>query len=275
MKHFIIACDVGNSRVKYGLFCRDDSNVKPGDSLPHCLLDQVVPRGFDVDWEPFRKRCAEESSSAAVMGIIAGTDRDGVAIARDDWPREWANDPLIIDRPDSLPVDVRLPEPSKVGIDRLLNAIAANVLRRQGVPSIIVDSGTATTVDVVDANGAFCGGVILPGFELCARALHRYTALLPLIEIDEIDPAGPEPLGRETRAAMQSGLYWGQLGAVRELIARLSADDAIAGGAPPEVYLTGGGAGLLSAHLPDAEWQPFLSLQGLTCAFAWHNETQT
>lgn len=268
LNQLIIACDVGNSRVKYGLFRQRDLPVEQGDPLPSCVATQVVPRGDSVDWAEFRAQVDVDSSTAKFVGIIAGTDRKGVAAAQDDWPRDWASEPTVVERPDSLPVDVRLPEPSKVGIDRLLNAIAANVLRSRHAPAIVVDSGTATTVDAVDAEGAFRGGVILPGFELSARALHRYTALLPLIEIEEIAPDGPPPLGRETRSALHSGLYWGQLGAVRELITRLSADESIAGGAPPAVYLTGGGATLLKAHLPNAEWKPYLSLQGLACAFA-------
>lgn len=263
----IIACDVGNSRVKYGLFRRGDIPVEQGSSLPPCLAEQVVPRGHDVDWEQFRKRCSELDSSASVVGIIAGTDSDGVAVARDDWPRDWANEPLIIEGPETLPIEIRLPEPSKVGIDRLLNAVAANVLRPENVPSIIVDSGTATTVDAIDAAGAFRGGVILPGFEMSARALHRYTARLPLVEIDEIDTDGPVPLGGDTRSALHSGLYWGQFGAVRELVARISNDESIAGDSQPAVYLTGGGASLLAPNLPNARWEPRLSLQGLACVY--------
>jgi type III pantothenate kinase len=147
----------------------------------------------------------------------------------------------------------------KVGIDRLLNAVAANILRPEGRPAILVDTGTATTVDYITAQGAFAGGAILPGFELSARALHDYTALLPLVSIDELATGLHEPVGTNTRQALRSGLFWGQLGAVRELIGRLHDRSA----APPFLLLTGGGASLLAAHLPEARLEPHLALQGL------------
>ena len=87
-----------------------------------------------------------------------------------------------------------------------------------GRPAIIVDSGTATTVDAVDADGVFLGGAILPGFGLLARSLQRYTALLPLITLEELGTGPPPAVGRDTTAAIKSGLFFGQLGAVRELV---------------------------------------------------------
>ncbi|MCA9071622.1 MAG: type III pantothenate kinase, partial [Planctomycetaceae bacterium] len=147
------------------------------------------------------------------------------------------------------------------GIDRLLNAVAANCVRSKNQPALIVDSGTATTVDTVDQTGAFMGGSILPGFELSARALHHYTALLPLIPLDELNgPKKPIPVGTNTRAAMQSGLYWGQVGAVRELLARSCRSFGFEN---PLTLLTGGGGALLAAEFPEAQWFPHLSLQGL------------
>jgi type III pantothenate kinase len=148
-------------------------------------------------------------------------------------------------------------------MDRLLNAVAANVLRKRHQPALIVDSGTATTVDAVNSAGAFLGGAILPGFDLCARALHHYTALLPLIPLEELSESVPTSLGKNTRAAMQSGLFWGQVGAVKELLLQasrtLACDD-------PLILVTGGGGALLMQELPNAHWLPHLSLQGLALA---------
>jgi type III pantothenate kinase len=99
-----------------------------------------------------------------------------------------------------------------------------------------------------------------PGFDLCARALHHYTALLPLIPLEELGEAVPEAIGENTRAAMRSGLFWGQVGAVKELLAQqsrsLESED-------PLVLVTGGGGALLMRELPSARWLPHLSLQGL------------
>ena len=146
-----------------------------------------------------------------------------------------------------------------MGIDRLLNAVAANHIRPDKTPAVIIDCGTATTVDYISAAGAFAGGAILPGFELSARALHQYTARLPLIDVATLGHSPPNPLGHNTAAAIQSGLFWGQLGAVRELITRLS-DDTVS----PLILLTGGGGSLLQPYISEAIYEPHLSLQGLS-----------
>jgi type III pantothenate kinase len=128
----------------------------------------------------------------------------------------------------------------------------------------VISSGTATTVDYVSAAGHFCGGAILPGFDLCAKALHEYTELLPLIRMDSVldSEMSPAELGRNTQAAITSGLYWGHVGAVKELMRRL-----MLGGDPhiePLILLTGGAAPLLYPHLPTiVRHEPHLSLQGL------------
>ena len=82
-----------------------------------------------------------------------------------------------------LPLRVELEKPDHVGIDRLLDAVAVNSRRAPGVPAVIIDAGSAVTVDLVDGAGAFRGGAILPGLRLMAKSLHDYTALLPLIEL--------------------------------------------------------------------------------------------
>ena len=104
------------------------------------------------------------------------------------------------------------------------------------------------------------GGRFLPGFELAARSLHEYTALLPLVLIEDLTGESRDPVGDDTIGAIRSGLFWGHVGAVRELLARFETTFAPA---TPLVLLTGGGAKLLAAEFPGALWEPHLSLQGL------------
>jgi type III pantothenate kinase len=152
-------------------------------------------------------------------------------------------------------------------MDRILKAVACNVIRPPDQPALVIDTGTATCVDAISTDGAFEGGAILPGFELCARALHQYTALLPYISVDELVEESHEPLGHGTREALRSGLVWGQVGAIKELVQRLSQRWET----DPLLLLTGGGAPLLTAHLAGALWQPQLSLQGLAVVAARQN----
>lgn len=172
------------------------------------------------------------------------------------WPDSLGPTPRIVSNTRDFPLSIRVEEPRRVGIDRLLNAVSVNELRSVNRPAVVVDSGTATTVDVVSASGVFEGGAILPGLALSAKALHEYTALLPLVSVAELGMKTPEPLGRNTRAAIRSGLFWGQLGAVKELIDRQAGADA-------EIFVTGGGGALLAQHLPRARFEPHLPLQGL------------
>jgi type III pantothenate kinase len=158
-----------------------------------------------------------------------------------------------------LPLSVKLVRPDMVGIDRLLDAVAANRLRRSDRAAVVVDVGSAITVDLVDAQGAFRGGAILPGIAMSARALHTFTDLLPLIDMSEL-ATPPAALGTATDEAMRSGLFWGTVGAVRELIDRLSTEAS----SRADVFLTGG-ASTAVAHLlgPSAWHVPHLTLAGI------------
>jgi len=253
---FVMCVDVGNSRTKFGLFHRE-SAPRRRTSLPDCLAAAPIPHGQPVGWEKLR-RDFELHRDDRVQGFITGSNPEGTTIIRDGWPKEWPA-PTLLDDVLEFPLEVRLEKPNHAGIDRILNAVACNTIRPQNVPAVIVDTGTATTVDAISPDGAFEGGSILPGFELCARALHQYTALLPFVTVDEMTSESHEPLGTNTREALRSGLLWGQIGAIRELVKQLS----VRWSAAPFVLLTGGGAPLAAPELPEARWEPCLSLQGL------------
>jgi type III pantothenate kinase len=126
--------------------------------------------------------------------------------------------------------------PEEVGADRLLNALAAH--RRYTGPLVVIDFGTATTFDVVDKDGAYIGGVIAPGINLSIEALHRAAARLPRIGIGRPRSV----IGRSTVPAMQSGIYWGYVGMIEGLVARIQAEF----GGKLKVIATGGLAPLLA-----------------------------
>jgi len=165
-----------------------------------------------------------------------------------------------------LPVVVTLDAPQRVGIDRLAAAAAAAILRPRGVGAIVVDGGTAVTVDLVDAAGRFLGGAILPGPSLQARALAVGTSLLP--EIDTLSIAPPPPMpGRSTRDAIAAGIGWGIRGAVAEVVAR-ARDALMADGrtAAPAVFVTGGWGPALLPALDGAVAMPDLVPAGIATA---------
>ncbi len=129
-------------------------------------------------------------------------------------------EPIIVGENDvDVGIGVRIDNPEQVGADRLVTALGA-VQRYEG-PLIIIDSGTATTFDVVSADHYFEGGIIAPGINLSVKALHEAAAQLPRIEIRK-----PEKVvGKNTVAAMQSGIFWGYIGLIDGLVERIKAED--------------------------------------------------
>lgn len=143
--------------------------------------------------------------------------------------------PLVTAGPGSIPMAIRTDSPGDVGPDRLVNAFA--VARLHGVPAIVVDLGTATTFDVVAADGAFVGGVIAAGVALGVDALASRTARLRAVDLQR--PA--RAIGRNTTEAMRSGAVLGSLAMLRGLLDRVTAELAAGGSADrPHVVLTGG-----------------------------------
>jgi type III pantothenate kinase len=143
-------------------------------------------------------------------------------------------EPLVIGENVDLGIPVRLEKPSEAGADRLVNAIGAHVVYPGDL--IVIDSGTATTFDVIAADGGFEGGVIAPGINLSMEALHAAAAKLPRVAIRR-----PErTIGRDTVGAMQAGVFWGYIALIEGLIARIRAE----WGRPMTVIATGGVASL-------------------------------
>src|SRR5438874_1615543 len=155
-----------------------------------------------------------------------------------------------------LGVGIDYPRPRSIGADRLANAAA--VAQLYGSPAIVVDFGTAVTFDVVSARGDYVGGVIAPGLEVMTNYLYQRTALLPKLTLRE----PPRAIGKTTRDAMMSGAVFGYRGLVREILARLTAENFPE--KKPHLVATGGYAELIARKLPEIEAvQPNLTLEGL------------
>jgi type III pantothenate kinase len=257
----LIAVDIGNTRLKLGYFAPEGSRgslPEPSRTLSIGIahLDSIGPwlaptRVSDCRW-------------------LVGSVQRQYTTQLLGWLR--AHDPVptvTLLKADDLPLRLAVPRPAAVGIDRLLGAVGANALRAPGRPAVVVDLGTAITVDRIGPDGAFEGGAIFPGIGMAARALHEFTDLLPLVDMTELAEP-PPPLGTDTDAALRSGLFWGAVGGIRELAARLSADDQalvfLTGGAAPQVahliatqvryvaHLVLGGIALTAAALQAAAW---------------------
>jgi len=250
----ILAIDVGSSRVKLGRFAADEncSSDKPPNALPIAaprLPEPIASLNLEHGCD-FSGRALEELESwfeeefqdapscflASVQPTVASKliqffkNKGWTALRQLTWK--------------DLPLDVRVEEPSRVGIDRLLNAVGANRLRDPEKPAIVIDLGTAGTFELISVDGAFEGGAILPGMSLAAGALHSGTSSLPEFDVTALDES-VAAVGKNTEAAIAAGLYWGMVGAVRELIERISRECQSA----PQLFVTGGAAEHVVKHL--------------------------
>ena len=237
-----IVADIGNSRLKWGRL-GPDGRIVETVALP---IDE--PAAWDRALESW-----------------------GVARGGSSWAVASVNPPLaerLLERLDAasaavrllrsaadVPLTSELEEPERAGVDRALAVLAAVRRMPEGVPGQVVSCGSAITVERVSASGVWLGGAIAPGLGLAARALHQLTAQLPFVPIG---PEVPPPWGTNTESALRAGLFWGAVGAVRELLVRQ--------GEPTGwVVWTGGDAATLALHvLPGPPLiVPDLVLEGL------------
>jgi type III pantothenate kinase len=239
----LIAVDIGNSRVKIGRIARGYEKSSTGSvnelPVPDATLELVISHSTGrFDAARLATWCEDYSRDGAEW-YLASVHR-GAATKLKATVTNWAMQ-AGVDCPIrrlayyDVPLAIRVDEPACVGIDRLLAALAADRIRQRDRAAIIVDLGSAITVDLLDASGAFCGGAILPGIAMSARALEEHTDALPRVALDHLEHP-PEPVGKSTVPAIEAGLYWGAVGAIRELVSQMSKDLP----APPEIFLTGG-----------------------------------
>ena len=246
------AADIGNSRLKVALFEQPlaaplpepvrVTNLTSPEADPNHLIQWLRPyEASQIDWW-----LSSVNRPAATQFI--------------DWLRNHgAGSQITMLSASDLPLQVSLEHPDMVGIDRLLAALAANRLREAGRAAVVVDLGSAITVDLLSPDGVFKGGAILPGIGMSARAMHEFTDLLPLLDMQALNEP-PAVIGTSTVQAMTSGIYWGAIGGVRELVSRFGADlDA-----EPDVFLTGGAAADVRKLVHDrAKYVPNLILAGI------------
>lgn len=169
--------------------------------------------------------------------------------------RYFNAEPIVVGDPElDLGVTVNLSRPQDAGADRLVNALGCRVKYEGAL--LIVDSGTATTFDVVSAEGAFEGGVIAPGINLSMQALHKAAARLPRIAIEKPQRV----LGKDTVGAMQSGVFWGYIDLIDGLVERLKAEY----GHPMTVIATGGVTSLFDGAARTIDhYDPDVTIRGL------------
>lgn len=241
----ILALDIGNTGVKFAL-----ADAGELARVERVSLSGLESRDFEL--------CLSEEECAAIQRVVGCSVNPGALEIVRKSVEQCVGKPLELAGED-FPYGIRakVDTPGAVGADRLMAALGA--YRVVGGACFVVDFGSAVTVDVVSEEGDFLGGAIAAGLGFSAKALAEWTAFLPLVE-----PAKPSAaLGKDTRQAMTSGLYYGHAGMVDRLVEALAAEV----GWPKKIIATGGDAYLVApaCNCVD-EVHPHLTLQGLLVA---------
>ncbi|MEX1146994.1 MAG: type III pantothenate kinase [Sphingomonadales bacterium] len=222
----LLAIDAGNTNIVFAL--RDGERV-----VQRWRISTTDKRTADEYMVWLSQLMALENlDPRAITGAIIAT-----VVPQTLFPlqllcrRYFGCDAMVVGNPGvNLGIGVDLDNPLEVGTDRLVNAVAAHADFAQAL--IILDFGTATTFDVIDDRGTYCGGIIAPGINLSLEALHMAAAKLPRVAVE----APPRVIGRNTIHAMQSGVYWGYVSLIEGMVSRIRAEF----GGPMKVIATGG-----------------------------------
>jgi type III pantothenate kinase len=240
----LLAVDVGNTQTVFGLFdgerLADSWRVATESRRTGDELGVLLGGMLDLD---------------AVGGVCLSSTVPALVPSYEGFAARWPEAPILVVGPGvSTGIPIRYDDPRQVGPDRIVNAVAASA--RYGAPCIVVDFGTSTNFDVVDAEGAYVGGVLAPGIEISMDALFQRAARLT--KVDFVEP--PAVIGKTTAAALQSGLVYGFAGQVDGIVGAIRGEL----GAEAPVIATGGLAELIAPHAETVERvDQSLTLEGL------------
>lgn len=255
----LLAIDIGNTNIHMGLWDQD----KWALSWRAQTVPSKMPDEYAVLIHSFLE--SADLRFADVTGLVIGSVVPVLTSAFAELAEKYFHlTPLIVSDKTNTGVRLKVDNPEQVGPDRIVNTAA--VVRLYGAPAIVIDLGTATTFDIVSGDGCYCGGAIAPGIGIASDALVSRTARLH--KVDLVPP--PNPIGANTIHAMQSGIFWGYVGLVEGLVARLKtamAEPNI------KVIATGGLAPLLNEHTDIIDLiAPELTLEGLRIIYDLNHE---
>lgn len=245
----ILVIDIGNSRVHFACFAHQ-GRIVASESMAHQALKELVSK----DTCQLKNHCVAKPMSAVKLVVYSSTCSAMEPVVRRFIRKLFGINALKVGKDIKVPITNRVDQPGQVGQDRLLNALAA--YRRTHRTSIVIDLGTAITVDLVSGKGEFMGGAIAPGLSTMAKALHQNCSLLPLIR-----PVKPKSVvGKNTQSAIASGVYYGTIGIVNNIVSEMVAKLK----SRPAIIVTGGDTALLKPGLTFKHLIiPNLTLEGL------------
>ena len=261
----IIAVDIGNSNITVSLFLEDEeeSTKSISGESPEELKDF-----FKTAWQkiPVAKSSKEKKRDGVI--VVSSVKPVWTKLIKQIVKETTGENILLIGIGENipLPIDLWVDEPDKVGTDRVIAAAAAYAVISDAV--VIADFGTAVTIDAVNENGIFLGGVICPGFEISAKALKENTSLLPEVKVTK----PKEPYGRNTTEAINCGLYYAAIGTLEEVIRRYAEKF----GKWPHTVITGSAAKVIKDDCQFVDsFVPNLVVKGIVLAYRKYIEDKT
>ena len=256
----LLAIDAGNTNIVFAIY---DGEKQRGQWRSETRIDRTADEYAMWLNQLLHHEAIEPSEIGA--SIIASVVPETVFHLRSLCQSYYGCEPLIVGENALIDAEIAIENPREVGADRLVNAVAAH--SRYPGALIVIDFGTATTFDIVDASGAYRGGVIAPGINLSLEALHMAAAQLP-----RIAPKRPQAvIGNGTIPAMQSGIYWGYVSLIEGLVMRIREEF----GEPMTVIATGGLAPLFHAATTVIEHvDGDLTMRGLLEVYQRNTEDQ-
>lgn len=245
----ILTVDIGNTTIALGGF-QDNTlqfirRIDSDRTLTPAICAQQIIQQLQL----------QQVSAAQIQGcVVASVVPVLTPVVCQALEQLTGNSPCIVDKSTPCSVKIKGYDTSNLGTDRIVDCVAA--LKRWAPPLAVFDMGTATTLSVLDKDGCFCGGMILPGLQLSVDALSARAAQLPPITFEQPQKV----IGTDTVSCMRYGALYGTAGSIEGIVQRVTEEL----GQAPTVVLTGG----LSVHiLPllrcPVEYEPHLQLMGL------------
>ncbi len=259
----IIAVDIGNTNIDVGFYLEDEE--KSMESIPGRSRAKLTEHLKSAWGEiPLVEGSAEEKRDGVI--VVSSVKPKWTELIRQIVADELGEEIHVIGQDIPLPMSLWVDEPGKVGTDRVVSAAAAYAVAEDAV--VVADFGTAITIDLVDENGVFLGGVICPGFEISARTLEENTAQLPKTKIRK----PKAPYGKNTADAINCGLYYSAVGTLEEVIRRYAEDI----GKWPQTVITGAAAKAIKddCNFVDS-FVPSLVVKGIVLAYRKHLAEKT
>jgi type III pantothenate kinase len=254
----IIAIDIGNTNIKMAFYLDDEEKfIRSLDGDAPDVREQLAGV-LRESWEqiPLVKSAMEHVHEGVI--VVSSVKPAWTEMVEQAVKAAIGERILLIGRDIPLPMETGVENPQQVGTDRVVAAAAAYAVVEDAVA--VADFGTAITVDLVDEDGVFRGGVIAPGFAMGAKALHEGTAQLPLVKVGP--PRGG--YGADTEQAINAGLYYSAAGLLRTVVEKYAEEI----GKWPHVIVTGAAAGMLKDECEFVDsWVPNLAVRGIVIAY--------